>query len=109
MRVLEIAQKAITELPYNGTFDRLVVFTQGSLPTVFATRGGKCGEVPVTPVTKELLVDTNAGGDAFVGGFLAAFALNKDVRRCCEVGNYAGGEIIQHDGCTFPEIPKITV
>lgn len=109
MSILEIGQKAATELPYNGTFDRLVVFTQGSLPTVFASRSGKSGEVLVTPVAKEMLVDTNAGGDAFVGGFLAAFALNKDIRRCCEVGNYAGAEIIQHDGCTFPETPKITV
>ncbi|EPY34065.1 adenosine kinase [Angomonas deanei] len=35
--VADIAKKAAKDLPYNGTGKRLVVFTQGSNPTVWAT------------------------------------------------------------------------
>ncbi|EPY32804.1 adenosine kinase [Strigomonas culicis] len=105
--VLQIAQRAAAELPYNGTKERLVVFTQGVADTVYATRSNS-GRVPVAPVAAEKIVDTNGAGDSFVGGFLAAYALGKDVPRCCEVGNYAAGVIIQHDGCTYPAKPDIT-
>lgn len=105
--VRAIAAKVATELPYNGTHGRLVIFTQGASETVYATKDTS-GSVPVTPIPAEKIVDTNAAGDSFVGGFLAAYALGKDVARCCEVGNYAAGVIIQHDGCTYPEKPEIS-
>ncbi|KAK7194208.1 adenosine kinase [Novymonas esmeraldas] len=104
----EIAKKAAADLPYNGTRDRLVVFTQGSEKTVYATRSGKTGSVAVQPIAQDSIVDLNGAGDAFVGGFLAAYALDRSVERCCEVGNYAAGVIIQHDGCTYPEKPSIS-
>lgn len=102
--VTEIAQKAAA-LPYNGT-ERLVVFTQGSKPTVWATTQST-GEVAVAPIDAAKIVDTNGAGDAFVGGYLAAAALGRSVTRAIEVGNYAAGVIIQHDGCTFPATPDI--
>uniref|UniRef100_A0A0A9XD33 Adenosine kinase n=1 Tax=Lygus hesperus TaxID=30085 RepID=A0A0A9XD33_LYGHE len=109
MTIADIARRAACELPYNGVKDRLVVFTQGNLPTVYATRSGVYGEVTVSLIPPEKIVDTNASGDSFVGGFLAAFAFGRDVARCCEAGNYAAGEVIQHDGCTFPPVPKINL
>lgn len=105
----EIAKKAATELPYTGTRDRLVVFTQGSDRTVYATRSGTTGSVTVPPVPQEKIIDLNAAGDAFVGGFLAAYAHGRSVEQCCDVGNYAAGVIIQHDGCTYPEKPSLSV
>lgn len=104
----ELAKKAATELPYSGTGDRLVVFTQGSQPTVYATRSGKTGSVTVQPIAHDSIVDLNGAGDAFVGGFLAAYAMSCSIERCCEVGNYAAGVIIQHNGCTYPEKPSIS-
>nr|ACS87857.1 putative adenosine kinase [Angomonas deanei] len=104
----EIARRAATELPYNGTHDRLVVLTHGSAPTVFATRSGVAGATDVKPIAMDAIVDLNGAGDAFVGGFLAAYAMDRPVERCCDVGNYAAGVIIQHDGCTYPEKPSIS-
>ncbi|KAG5473079.1 hypothetical protein CUR178_02997 [Leishmania enriettii] len=106
--VREVAQKAAMELPYNGTRDRLVVFTQGSEQTVYATRSGKTGSVEVQPVAPDSIVDLNGAGDSFVGGFLAAYAMDRSIERCCEVGNYAASVIIQHNGCTYPEKPSIS-
>lgn len=104
----EIAQRAAKELPYNGTHDRLVVLTHGSAPTVFATRSGVLGQTEVKPIAQDAIVDLNGAGDAFVGGFLAAYACGRPVERCCDVGNYAAGVIIQHDGCTYPEKPEMS-
>lgn len=104
----EIAKKAAAALPYTGSHDRLVVFTDGSDPTIYVTAGGQSGEVPVKPIAPESIVDLNGAGDAFVGGFLAAYAAGRDLDRCCEVGNYAAGVVIQHDGCTYPEKPAMT-
>ncbi|KAG5498601.1 hypothetical protein JKF63_02887 [Porcisia hertigi] len=105
--ILEVAKKAATDLPYNGTRDRLVVITHGEKPTVYATRSGKTGSIAVQPIARDTIVDLNGAGDAFVGGFLAAYALGRSLERCCEVGNYAAGVIIQHDGCTYPDMPSI--
>ncbi|KAG5472312.1 hypothetical protein LSCM1_03711 [Leishmania martiniquensis] len=104
----EIAKKAAAELPYNGTRDRLVVFTQGSKQTVYATHDGKTGSIKVQPISPESIVDLNGAGDSFVGGFLAACAMGRSIERCCEVGNYAASVIIQHNGCTYPEKPDIS-
>lgn len=107
--VAEIAKKAAQELPYSGTGDRLVVFTQGSEPTVYATKSGKSGSVPVPEIPHEKIVDTNGAGDSFVGGFLAGLMCGKSIEKCCEVGHYAAGVVIQHDGCTYPSKPDITL
>ena len=52
----------------------------------------------------EKLVDTNGAGDAFVGGFFAAYMQNKDIPDCVLAGHWAARVIIQHNGCTFPKI-----
>lgn len=104
----DVARRAATELPYNGTHDRLVVLTQGSAQTTYATRSGAHGATDVKPIAQDAIVDLNAAGDAFVGGFLAAYAYGRPIERCCDVGNYAAGVIIQHDGCTYPAKPEMT-
>ncbi|KAH9580175.1 Carbohydrate kinase PfkB [Trypanosoma melophagium] len=116
--VTAIAERAVQELPYTGKRGRLVVFTHGANSTVCtgstthssgnAATSEKFLEVPVSPMAAESIVDLNGAGDAFVGGFLAAFALGRDVKRCCEVGHYAAQVVIQHSGCTYPEKPTIT-
>lgn len=53
-----IALKLSAEPKKSGVRPRLVVFTQGSGPTVVASNG-KVQEFPVEKLAPELLVDTN--------------------------------------------------
>jgi sugar/nucleoside kinase (ribokinase family) len=68
--------------------------------------------VPVVP--KEKIVDFIGSGDAFVGGFLAAFVqrhrhattteevfAHHHLAQCVASGHFASSEVIQHAGCTF--------
>jgi adenosine kinase len=52
---------------------------------------------------RELLVDTNGAGDAFVGGFLSQLVLEKSIAECVRAGHFAARTIIQRSGCTFPK------
>jgi adenosine kinase len=75
---------------------------QGATSTIVASNG-VVTEYPVEPLAKELLVDTNGAGDAFVGGFLAQLALGKSISECVRAGHFAARTIIQRSGCTFPK------
>jgi adenosine kinase len=50
---------------------------------------------------KELLVDTNGAGDAFVGGFLAELVQGKSMEDAVKAGHWAGTYIIQASGTTL--------
>eukprot|EP00605_Chrysophyceae_sp_TOSAG23-4_P002721 GSChrysophyteH1.ASY1.ANO1.3000.1 assembled CDS len=97
-----IALKLAAQPKATGTRPRIVVFTQGSKSTIVACEG-KVTSYDVDPLPKEMLVDTNGAGDAFVGGFLAMLALDKPVGECVRAGHFAARTIIQRSGCTFPE------
>lgn len=101
-----IALKLAAEPKANGSKARMVVFTQGSNATVVAHNfegGAAVTTFPVEPLARELLVDTNGAGDAFVGGFLSQYLLKKSIPECVAAGNYAARVIIQHSGCAFPK------
>lgn len=98
----EVALKLAAEPKASGTRPRIVVFTQGAQHTIVACQG-KVEIFPVDALPRELLVDTNGAGDAFVGGFLSQLALGKNISECVRAGNYAARIIIQHSGCTFPK------
>jgi len=98
----EIALKLAAEPKASGTRPRTVVFTQGKDATIVA-REGVVTEYPVELLPKELLVDTNGAGDAFVGGFLAQLALGKPISESIRAGHFAARVIIQRSGCTFPK------
>ena len=97
----EIALKLAAEPKASGTRHRVVVFTQGAQSTIIASEG-KVTVFPVDALPRELLVDTNGAGDAFVGGFLSQLVREKPIAECVRAGNYAARVIIQHSGCTFP-------
>lgn len=104
--VATIAMKLAAEPKADGSKPRMVVFTQGSNPTVVAYHfadGSAVTTFPVEPLARELLVDTNGAGDAFVGGFLSQYVQKKPVAECVAAGNYAARVIIQHSGCAFPK------
>lgn len=99
--ISEIALK-ISALPkVNTKRDRIVVITQGSLPTLVAYQG-KVTEYPVLAIDSEKIVDTNGAGDAFTGGYLSQLVQGKSIEDCVKGGQYAASIVIQHSGCTFP-------
>jgi len=95
--IKEVA-KAICALPKKDpSRPRTVVFTQGSQCTIVACNG-EVTEYAVDPLAKELLVDTNGAGDAFVGGFLSQLIEGKSVEECVKAGHWAARYIIQQSG-----------
>ncbi|KAL3929830.1 MAG: hypothetical protein SGARI_004644 [Bacillariaceae sp.] len=96
----EVALAAAAMPKKDASRPRTVVFTQGSQSTIVAC-GGKVTEYAVTPLAKELLVDTNGAGDAFVGGFLSQLVNGKDMEACVKAGQWAATYIIQQSGTQF--------
>jgi len=89
---------AVAALPKkNESKPRTVVFTQGSESTIVAHKG-TVTEYSVEPLAKELLVDTNGAGDAFVGGFLSQLVNGKDMEACVKAGHWGAKFIIQTSG-----------
>jgi UDP-glucuronate decarboxylase len=97
------------KLPKKSAGPRLVVFTAGKSPAVWATSEGETGEVAVPLIDGSKIVDTNGAGDSFVGGFFAAYAQRKPINKCILAGHYAAGVVIQHDGCTYPAKPEYQI
>jgi len=92
---------AVAALPKkNESKPRTVVFTQGSQSTIVACNG-TVTEYAVETLSKDLLVDTNGAGDAFVGGFLSQLASGKDIEACVNAGHWAAKYIIQTSGTQF--------
>lgn len=100
----------------------MVVFTQGAKETVVA-HDGKVRVYNVTPVPKELVVDTNGNrisldtvcdscissscdyvgaGDSFVGGFISQIVQGRSIEQGIRAGHYLSREVVQRSGCSFP-------
>jgi len=91
----------IAKLPRKKSGFRTVVITQGARCTNLIRSDGLEMEIPVIRVSKEDIVDLNAAGDAFVGGYLAALSLGENPFTCVRTGMLASCYIIQQPGCTF--------
>lgn len=102
--IKEIALKTAALPKEDESRPRMVVFTQGALPTV-VVEGGEVKEYPVIELKEGELVDTNGAGDAFVGGFLSQLIQKHPVAECIRCANYAANVIIRRAGCTFPDKP----
>uniref|UniRef100_H2Y553 Adenosine kinase n=1 Tax=Ciona savignyi TaxID=51511 RepID=H2Y553_CIOSA len=100
--LVEIAKKIAALPKINSTKPRIVVITQGSLPTLVAN-GELSSEHPIIPLDKSKIVDTNGAGDAFVGGFLSQLVTGMTISECVQGGHFAANLIIQRSGCTFPK------
>jgi len=98
-----IALKIASHPKASGCRARTVVITQGSQSTI-VIKEGIATEYPVTPLSKDLLVDTNGAGDAFVGGYLSQMVLGKSIAESVRAGHFASRVIIQRSGCTFPKL-----
>jgi len=80
---------------------RTAVITCGADHTTLARSDGLYMEVPVSNLEKGKIVDVNAAGDSFVGGFLAALVAGKDLISCVENGHRCSRYIIQQSGCSL--------
>eukprot|EP00397_Hematodinium_sp_SG-2012_P012526 GEMP01012699.1.p1 GENE.GEMP01012699.1~~GEMP01012699.1.p1 ORF type:complete len:746 (+),score=192.60 GEMP01012699.1:320-2239(+) len=93
----------ISMLPHaEGKPARIVVITQGILPTVIA-RSGHSTEYPVIALTNEQVIDTNGAGDAYAGGFLSQLVKGCSIPLCHAAGARSASVIVQNSGCTFPK------
>lgn len=101
--VKEIAKKLAGWTKINSKRQRMVVITQGELPTIIATGPHEVQEFPVKELPKEKIIDTNGAGDAFVGGFLSQLVKGKEVEECVRGGHFAANIVIQQSGPTFPK------
>ncbi|KAL1923729.1 uncharacterized protein VTP21DRAFT_8709 [Calcarisporiella thermophila] len=103
--VREIALR-IAKLPKKNTRrSRIVVFTQGTLPTIVVTGEGEVKEYPILPVKPEDIVDTNGAGDAFCGGFLGVIGdkTDIDISECVKAGHWLAHHCVQRLGPKYPE------
>jgi sugar/nucleoside kinase (ribokinase family) len=74
-----------------GEACEIATVTRGPLGSV-VVHGREIIEVPAAPV--EFVIDTTGAGDAYAGGFLAAFSEGRPLRRCAEVANLSAAEVI---------------
>jgi adenosine kinase len=87
---LHAIARDIASLPKsNGPLPRTVVITRGAGPTLLisSARPNNPQLFPVAPLKDEEIVDTNGAGDAFAGGFLAAYVSGRKQNQCVEAGH----------------------
>lgn len=89
---------------------RFAVVTHGPKPVIVARWKPFAPNEPVAvrffPVPQwdlSQIRDTNGCGDSFVGGFLAAYLLDRPIHECVKAGNKLGGAVVKMMGCNFPE------
>lgn len=99
----EIAQ-AISHIPKvrRPSEQRAVYFTQGPTSTVRA-KGSELATFPVVPIPADEIVDTNAAGDAFAGGFLAALVMGRSEQDAVESGHVLAGKVCRVNGASLPK------
>ncbi|EGC30788.1 hypothetical protein DICPUDRAFT_40939 [Dictyostelium purpureum] len=96
-----IAEKLAAWEKVNTKRSRTVIFTQGPESTI-VFQDGKLSQFKPVKVASEEIVDLNAAGDSFCGGFLAAYSQGKDIETSVNAGHYGAWEIIRQNGCSFP-------
>ncbi|KZV69606.1 adenosine kinase [Peniophora sp. CONT] len=107
--VLVIVRALASFRKANVARSRLAIITQGARSTVvFSSNWEEPNIYPVPPVEESQIIDTNGAGDAFVGGFLAAYALGKHIDLCIDVAHKLGSMTVQMVGPQF-KWPKVQI
>lgn len=107
--LIEIAG-VIAALPKsNPSRPRIVIFTQGADSTILVSSAEPDSPkiFPVHALKDEDIVDTNAAGDAFAGGFLAAYVAGKNLDVCVETGHKLGAMCVTQVIDSPPPFPWI--
>ncbi|KAF7783918.1 hypothetical protein Agabi119p4_83 [Agaricus bisporus var. burnettii] len=104
-----IAQSLSTSTKSNTLRKRTVIFTHGDQETVVvAGPNEKAINVPVNPLTKDEIVDTNGAGDAFAGGFVAGYILKKGLEESVLLGHQLAAMCVQQSGPQY-KFPKVNL
>jgi len=84
----------------NASRTRTVIITRGHLSTIAVSSSVEkdLREFPVNALPDDQIVDTNGAGDAFTGGFLAAYVLGKSIDESIEVGHKMGAMCVKQVG-----------
>lgn len=92
-----IAQSLSSYEKSNTKRPRTVIFTHGDKETVVVPGPNKEKfiTVPVKPLGKDEIVDTNGAGDAFAGGFVAAYVLGKGLEESVLLGHRLAAMCVQ--------------
>jgi adenosine kinase len=103
----EIAKALASQPKSNPSRPRTVVFTQGPKSTIVVTSDAP--DAPkvydVHPLKEEQIIDTNAAGDGFAGGFMGALVAGRNIDECVEVGHKMGAMVVQQVGPQY-KYPK---
>ncbi|CCJ31280.1 unnamed protein product [Pneumocystis jirovecii] len=106
---IEEIAKYISKLPKkNNKRPRVVIVTRGDKDIIVAKSHNGQTElisVPVPEVPQDEILDTNAVGDAFAGGFIASLILGYSLKRNIQCGIWLAQLCIRQNGATFP-FPK---
>jgi adenosine kinase len=95
--IKEIA-KTLAALPKaNSKRDRVAIITQGTEPTIVATKEG-VKEYPVHVIGKEEINDTTGAGDAFAAGFVAGVVEGKNLDDAVDQGHWLASLSIRELG-----------
>lgn len=78
-----------------SSYCEITTVTRGALGSV-VIRGDERVTVAAHPVDR--VIDTTGAGDAYAGGFLAAFTAGLPLDRCGEIGNFAAADVISRLG-----------
>lgn len=91
-----IAKAIATSPKSNASRPRTSIITHGAESTVFVTadKADDAVVVPVNALKAEEIVDTNAAGDGFAGGFLGALISGRSVKESVEVGHKMGAMVV---------------
>jgi len=102
--IKEIA-KHLAALPkVNQKRERVAIITQGTLPTIVATKG-EVKEYEVHAIDKSQINDTTGAGDAFAAGFTAGLVAGVPLAQSIDQGQWLAKLSIQELGPSFP-FPK---
>lgn len=95
---LKAVGKAIAVLPKsNPSRPRTVIITHGAESTILVSSDApdSAKEFGVHALKDDEIVDTNAAGDGFAGGFLGAYVLGKSLDESVEIGHKLASIVIQ--------------
>nr|CAD2134272.1 unnamed protein product [Meloidogyne enterolobii] len=84
---------------FNSLNERVIVITRDALPLIVIKNDGHLIEYKVKEIPNGTLVDSSCAGDAFAGGFIAAYVCGFKLEQCIEWGCSKAEMIIQRRGC----------
>jgi sugar/nucleoside kinase (ribokinase family) len=92
----------------NKVKKRVFINTRGNNASLiyeldFNSNSGLAYTVPVVPLDKKYIIDTNGAGDSYSGGFLAGILMDYSIQDSAKFGNCVAAEVIQLKGFQIPE------